>query len=117
MNTHWRALCAYVTTHLIIILSAPCPILPQNEPVNDQKSAPDLPIENNNNKNDLAQRNFEQLFIVIFVIVKHMCAQFRDLLRILRARFMRKWDIVQCAPCCYSSSIMDYNHHCVWSSP
>ena len=22
-----------------------------------------------------------------------MCAQFRDLLRILRARFMRKWDI------------------------
>ena len=32
---------------------SPCPILPQNEAVNDQKSAPYLPIENNNNKNNI----------------------------------------------------------------
>ena len=64
----------------------------------DQKSAPYLPTENNNNKNNikwsLTAKFFEKLFIVIFVIIKHMCAQLRDLLRILRARFMREWDKV-----------------------
>ena len=40
------------------------------------------------------QLNFEQLFIVIFVIVNHMCSQLSDLLQILLARFIRKWDIV-----------------------
>ena len=54
----------------------------------DQKSAPYLPIENNNNQNNI------KWFPTAFVIVKHMCAQFKDLLRILRARFMRKWDII-----------------------
>ena len=33
--------------------SSPCLVFPQNEPVNGQKSAPYLPTENKNNKNNI----------------------------------------------------------------
>ena len=38
-------------------------------------------------ENGLSQLNFERPFTVIFVIVKHMCAQLEDVVRILRACF------------------------------
>ena len=44
--------------------------------------------------NIMAHPDLEQLFIVIVVIFRHMCAQLSDLLRIFCARFMTKWDIV-----------------------
>ena len=39
--------------------------------------------------NGLLQLNFESETIVIFVILKHMCAQLEDLLHILRGRFWK----------------------------
>ena len=61
----------------------------KNEPVNDEKPAAYLPIvlNNNNNKLSLTVKFWKLYTIVIFVIVKHMCAQLEDLLHILRARF------------------------------
>ena len=59
----------------------------KNEPVNVQKPAAYLPIVLNNNKNNNKFLKFESYPIVIFVIVKHMCPQLKDLLHILRDGF------------------------------